>query len=439
MGASFPNSPTKSGGRSAIIETGVVANVNVRNMTLDWTSQYSGKQIPDVQWLTPYLHFNNGEGFTCVPEIGALCVICFPTDEDSPFVMGFLSAPELEGADFSKFIEEKLVDPGVESEEDVPSQNTTSSGGSTSATANASDASFRAGRPILNPGDMLWQGRDGNWIALRRGGVLQLGSTQVCQRAYIPVLNFIRDFCENYELNTAAGTLSWEVKRSESDPSGDAPSTLEVIAREYAQDKKASIKISMGSLDDATKPPSGDKTFIEVTIAPQAIDPKDGKVSGTPKYVLRFDKAGNTFMSQAKNRTAEVKGDDKLTVTGKQDISVTGNRTIDVKGSISETTKTTHSLTALTSTENITAKKTINAATLFLGSAAAVQPVPLGLLLVKWLQNHQHPVPCLPNPAAASNPELCVPTLPMKAVKATQSWDTQAESTLTSKTVFVNQ
>ena len=416
MVGTFSNSPTKLGDGSARIETGVVANVNVRSLTIDWVSQYSGKQIPDVQVMAPYLHYNNGEGFTCVPETGALCALCWPTDDDSPFVLGFLSAPELEGADFSKFIEEKMVEPGVESEEDMDKQNTTAAGGSTAPVENPSDASFRAGRPILNPGDMLWQGRDENFVVLRRGGVLQLGSTDICQRAYIPVLNYIRDFCENYELNTAAGSLSWTVKRQESDVSGNAPTEYELVAREFAQDKKASIKVSIGSLGDVPTPPGGDKTYIEVMIAPQQIDPSSGEVSGKDMFVMRLDKAGNMFVHQAATRTEEIDGDLSVTVKGKEDRLIQGNQEVRVSGNQVVEVGQNHELRGIGSTEDWTGNKVIGAAQLLLGSQSASEPAVLGLKLVSWLLSHTHLVAAMP----AASPTATIPTLPVPPPTAAQ-------------------
>lgn len=394
MPSHFANSPLNAGDATARIETGVVANVNVRSLTVDWVSQYSGKQIPDVQVMTPYLHYNNGEGFTCVPEVGAICALCWPTDEDPPFILGFLSGPELEGADFSKFIDEKLVEPGVESEEDIDAQNTISSGGSTAPVSNPSDASFRAGRPILNPGDMLWQGRDENFVVLRRGGVLQLGATNICQRAYIPILNYIRDFCENYELNTAAGSLSWTVKRQEGDTSGNAPTEYELIAREFAQDKKASIKVLLGSLDNTITPPGGDKTFIEVTIAPQQIDPSSGEMTGKDKFVVRLDKAGNMYVHQAGTRTEEIDGDMNVTIKGDETRSVQGDQETRVVGDQVVAITRNHDISGVGSTEDWSGNKVIGAKQLLLGGQAAAEPAVLGQKLVSWLLTHVHPHVC---------------------------------------------
>lgn len=395
----FPNSPMTSRMHSAWVESGVIANVNTRNMTVDWVSQYSGKQIPDVQWMAPYLHYNSGEGFTCVPEVGAICMLCFPSDDDPPFVLGFLSGPEREGAD-SGDLEAKIEDPGVETEEDLPAATTTQAGGSTSVKTNPASASFRAGRPILNPGDMYWQGRDGNFAILRRGGVLQLGATQICQRAYIPIRNIIRDFCENWEMNTAAGTLSWEVQRVENDPGGNAPTELNLVAREFAQDKKASIKVSLGGLGEADKPPGGDKTFVEVTIAPTSIDPASGEVTGKPKYVIRLDKAGNAYTMMAGTRTEEVTGDDKLKISGAQTIEVTGAQTIKAK-SQDVTLTSSHAIKGATSKETWSGTKVITATSILLGGSGASEPAVCALKLATWLKTHVHPVP-LPAPISAT-------------------------------------
>lgn len=399
----------KAGDGLARVETGVIANVNNKNFTVDWVAQYTGKQIPDMQIMTPYLHYDNGEGFSCLPEVGAICAVCWPTDDDPPFVLGFLAAAELEGAEISKFIEEKTSEPGVETEEDMDKQNTTSSGGSTEETDNPSDATFRAGRPILNTGDMLWQGRDENFVVLRRGGVLQLGSTNICQRAYIPVLNYIRDFCENYELNTAAGSLSWTVKRQESDTSGNAPTEYELVAREFAQDKKASVKVLLGSLDDADTPPGGDKTYIEVTIAPQQIDPHSGEVSGKDKFVLRLDKAGNMFVHQAGTRTEQIDGDLSTTIKGNEDRVVQGNQGIQVRGNQTIKVTRNHELSGIGSTEDWSGNKVIGAAQLLLGSQSASEPAVLGLKLVSWLLSHTHMVAAMP----AASPAATIPTLPV--------------------------
>jgi hypothetical protein len=240
---------------------------------------------------------------------------------------------------------------------------------------------------------MSWQGRDGNFILLKRGGVLQIGATQICQRAYIPLLNYIRDFCENYELNTAGGSLSWTVQRQENDPSGNAPTEFTLLAREFAQDAKASIKVSVGCLADSPKPPGStqDKPYIELVIAPQKINPKDGTVTSGIKYVLRLDKVGNSFVMQTGTRTEEIGGDHTLLVKGKQSVEVKGDRSAKVGGKDSTEITGEHSISGSGgSKENWGAIKSISATVLKLGSESAFEPAVKGLKLLLWLSTHSH-------------------------------------------------
>jgi len=387
--------------KPAKIETGTIASVNVRNLTVDWVSQYSGKQIPGIQIMAPYYHFSGGEGFTVVPEVGAICAVCFPSDDESPFVIGFISGPELLGAK-SADLKQEVLDPGVETEEDMTAPESSTSTGS--AEVSKSDATYRGRRPILNPGDMYWQGRDENFVVLRRGGVLQIGATNICQRVYLPIRNVIRDFCENWEMNTAAGSMAWSVGSKEKLHVDQEPTEFTLIAREFAQDKKASVKVSLGSLADAEKPKGAaqGKVFMELQIAPGQIDPTDGTVSGEPKYVIRLDKVGNTFSMQVGTRTVEIRGDDVLTVKGNQTISVDKDRTLTVKGNIKETVEGEYSITGSKNSKEVWSKiKSISASSIKLGSDNASEPAVLGLKLITWLANHTHAAPyALPVQAA---------------------------------------
>lgn len=402
--STFPTSKASSAHSASWIETGVVANVNVKNLTIDWVAQFTSKTIQDLPIMKPYFHYNNGEGFTCVPEVGAICAVCWPSDNDPPFVIGFLGAPELEGAENPK-IEDFVGSGGVETDEGAPKPVTTTSTGSTKQAQNPSNASYRGGLPVLNPGDMVWKGRDDNFAILRRGGVLQIGSTSICQRVYIPVLNYIRDFCENWELTNAAGFLHWVVQRQENDPSGNAPTEFEWIIREFAQDKKASVKVLLGSLDKAEKPPGGDKTFMEVTIAPQQIKADTGEVEGTAKYVIRLDKAGNTYRMQAGKETIEIKGDQSITVEGNKSETVKGSLNQTVEGDVARKYTGTHTVDGSLSDETWTGLKTITAQVLKLGDKAASEPAVLGLKLATWLATHTHP-PFLPAAQVSLIPTL---------------------------------
>ena len=410
--------PTSTGSAGVRVETGTIADVNARNWTVGWASQYSGSYWPAVQLMAPYLHYNNGEGFYCLPEVGAVAAVCFPSDEQNqPFILGFLSAFEREGAQIGN-LQAAITNPGLETEEtSLPTANTTTSSGSTSPNAAPADASRRAGRPILTPGDMVWQGRDENFVILRRGGVLQIGSTQVCQRMYIPVRNFIRDFCENYELNTAAGSLSWVIQRAEDKPApSQTPNELNLILREYVQDKKASVRLSFGSLDKTKNPspPGGGDTWVALEIAPGGIEPADGKVSGSSVFTLRIDKQGNSYVMQAGVRTEEIKGDLNQKVTGNVKQEIGGNLSVKTGGTVTEDFGGAHTVKGPSSDENWSGAKTIVAAALRLGAAAAAEPVPLGSLWLAWAASHIHPTT---SPGAPTGPPTVPPTAAMLSGK----------------------
>lgn len=396
--------PTNAGSSSVRIESGTIADVNPRNWTVGWASQYEGGYQPAIQVMAPYLHYNNGEGFFALPEVGAIAAVCFPSDEPGqPFVMGFLSGMEAEGAQTAN-LQQTITDPGIETEEvPAPTASTSNPSASTTPGSNSVASSRRAGRPILNPGDMVWQGRDENFVIMRRGGVLQLGATQLAQRIYIPVRNFIRDCCESYELNTMGGSLSWVLQREQDKPApNQTPHELNLILREYAQDKQASVRLSFGSLDKTKNPspPGGSDTWVDLEIAPGAIDPRDGKVSGTSVFTLRIDKQGNSYVMQAGKRTEEIKGDLDQKVTGnvKQDIG--GNLSVKTGGTVTEDFGGSHTAKGPSSDENWSGAKTVTAAAVRLGAAGAAEPVPLGNLLIQWLATHTHPASNTP-PAQA--------------------------------------
>ena len=381
----FKNSMVGDGKRQFRCETGVIASVNVQNMTVDWVSQHSGRQVPGVQIMAPYINFNNGEGFTVVPEVGSICVLCWPSDEESPFIMGFITAPEAASVDTGNVDPDEDPDTAAATMAATPKVST--AGGTTQE--RSSDASYRANRPVLNPGDMLWQGRDENFVVLRRGGVLQIGSTNICQRAYVPVGNYIRDFCENWELNTAAGSMSWVVHPSETTPDANAPTEFTLVAREYAQDAKASIKVSVGSLIKEPQLPSAVTPFVEVVIAPNNIDPVDGATQ-SEVFILRIGKDGTTYTMQG-DRSVEIKGTDTLTVTGKQSIGIKGDRDLTVEGNLTESITGKHTVTGDEGSAETWAKiKTITASAVKLGGTDASEPGVLGLQLLQWLATHTH-------------------------------------------------
>lgn len=199
--------------RPASVETCRIINVNIEQWSVDCISEYGNKRYFDIQVSTPYFHFINGEGIYAQPEVGALCWVCVPSGGRfaAPFVMGFQSAHD---QDFD---------------------------------------SFQGGRQALNPGDLMMRTRDENFLILRRGGVVQIGATPTAQRFYLPIRNFIRDFCENYELFTFGGELTWITERDDQTTDGAALTKLSVKVKEKAENKGHIATLSIGSHGESEK------------------------------------------------------------------------------------------------------------------------------------------------------------------------------------------
>jgi hypothetical protein len=179
--------------RTVLVEKCVVITVYPEKYTLDARSELTHRFHTDVSFMVPYCHQEGGEGISFMPEVGSTCWVCRSSEQNRyPFVLGWT-----------------MVDEG---------------------------GSYKGGREDLNPGDIKLSTRDGNFIYVRRGGIIQIGSTPVCQRVYIPIRNIIQDFAENYELHTPAGDLTWTVLRPEQDGDGHQRCEYVLAAKEYADD-----------------------------------------------------------------------------------------------------------------------------------------------------------------------------------------------------------
>ena len=346
-------------------EEAVITDVNRKTYTVSVATTHSAKDVTDIQCIVPYHHYKNGEGAHHLPEVGAICYLAWPSDNTPPFIMGYIGAAA-----------EVISDDGD------PLRSTEDGEGSTS------DVSFKSNRPDLNPGDLGWTTRDNNFIILRRGGVLQLGATPVCQRVYVPILNYIKDFAENYSLTNFAGDVAWTVGRQEDDPSANAPATYTFHMNEFAQDAKASLRITHFPLQGGD---GQNKASWAVSVAPQGISREDGSVQGEV-YQMVVTTGGDKSEIIGANRTVSVKGDDKLDVTGNREITVGGNETHDVTGNFEA---------------KATGNTVIDGAKVQLAGDSSNEPGLMGIKFLLWVASSPFMAPpgtaggpCTPNPAS---------------------------------------
>jgi hypothetical protein len=336
---------SQAGNVAAQVVQGKVVGLNLVNWTVDVITQFDRKKYFDIQVGSPYMHYSNGEGMSIFPEIGAKCMVTLPSDSSPPYVSTFIMP--VENVDLAAADAEK----GTTSH----SKPNRSSVG----------ASFAGGRPRVKPGDILFRTRDDNFVILHRGGVLQLGSTELAQRIYIPLNNFIMDVSENYAHHNAGGSILWSVQTGAN--LDKLPTEYTHSFRVYANDKSADVRVKIGKCTDLMVEPddgaAGDinqlgmgtkENFImcEVVVAPGGFNPQSGAQEPGAKssQVFRFffDKAGNVLL-RAKGsivlRTAkrlhisadegiQFKTEAEYSVTAKNGATIDGGAFAHLKGGV---------------------------------------------------------------------------------------------------------
>lgn len=252
-----------------------IVDINLVNWTVDVVSQFDRKRYFGIQVSSPYLHFNNGEGIFCFPEIGAVCFVCIPSDSSPMFVAAFI----------------------------MPHENVDS------------NATFAGGRPTPKPGDIWMRTRDGNFITLHRGGVLQLGANELSQRIFIPLNNLMMDISGSYAHHNAAGSVNWGFQEGPSEEKH--PCLYTHTFRIKANDAEADVRIQVGEVRSPLgESATGDQTDLdqleigndkaqpiiyEVSVCNKGFNTASGDIANTSTVknaVLRFffDRKGATFL-----------------------------------------------------------------------------------------------------------------------------------------------
>jgi hypothetical protein len=225
--------------------------------------------------------------------------------------------------------------------------------------------------PVVNEGDQVMSGPDGNFIALRRGGVVEIGASPTAQRLYIPLQSVIRDIASGYSLNTAGGSLSL-MPRVHDDTWGteSAPVEMHLQVKEFAGDSAPTVDVRLGRIavedDEAVVggPIAGAVARVFINNRFRLWVDKEGNVqqfthgacttsqSGTRTayYDSSYFKEVRGLLRQvAGSRSAEVHGNDELvasdrrvrlsgelntTVQGRE-VRRVGGQQVEVKGSAS--------------------------------------------------------------------------------------------------------
>lgn len=260
-----------------------VTGVNMSDYTVDVVYEsYPHSVHLDIPWMVPYIHQNQGEGMTFMPEVGCTVWVCKTSERGrDAFVLGWTPVQE--------------------------------------------KGTYRAGRELLNPGDFCMKTRDANFLYLRRGGIVQIGATPVCQRIYIPIRNIIRDIGENYQMSLPSGDLTWETMRTEQQSDGHQRCLYTLACKEYSDDPNANpiAVLKIGSHGDK------DDTILSLTTR--------DKGNGDVKASLTISKAGTVTWTLQGDLTTTVTGNmsttvkQAYTVSSTQDMSFTSQANLKAK------------------------------------------------------------------------------------------------------------
>lgn len=363
MSFTHDNSMVQRGGNTPAIESGQIINVDMAHWTVDVRTIHSQRLMLDLQVGAPYLHFHSGEGIFAMPEVGAKVQVCLPSD-DRPFILCFITTFE-RGATG-----------------DGTTQPDTGDG-------EEADITFRSGRPKLQQGDLMMRCRDGNQIWLHRGGVVEIEATAVAKRVYIPITNMIRDVCENYEMLGFGGEMLWTTTRDDTDPEGEARTVFTLAARDHAQEKKDTVMLTAGHVDD-------EGTRLRLMVAPNAIDPKTRtEDDDTAVFDFTVDEEGNVETTIELDATRHIKGKLSDTVDGEvtqeygaTTTTINGDQTVEVSGN--------HELSAAQSTERVSGLKTLDCTTK-LGAGASTPFVLATADVIAFMAGHTHTTPAGPS------------------------------------------
>jgi len=184
----FAKTPDQSDG-PASIQLAQITSVNVKEYTVDVMTTYTHKPLVDIPFSSPLCHRDHRGGMYFMPEAEAYCYVC-ECQDGTAFVLGFITNPvnvtpqefdELEGGKGLELIAE-AADIGP---------------------------SFKGARAPMEPGDIFLGTIDGNSVVVRRGGMVQIGSTSLAQRIYLPVENVIRDYFQRYQAYSPVGEIEW--------------------------------------------------------------------------------------------------------------------------------------------------------------------------------------------------------------------------------------
>jgi hypothetical protein len=270
---------TPEGMGSAVIMQAVVIDVDPRRHTVDCVSKFDRRKYLKIPVGNAYFHPEEGEGIYQVPEVGARCMLTVPSDGTPAYVSAFLAPLDANPTESGEKQKETL--------------------------------SYACGRYEDKPGDFVFRGRDGNFLVIHRGGVVQIGASEVCQRIFLPLGNRMVDAAERYERHTAGGSVVDEIDEDGT----NQPTTHTETYRIFAGEKWADLRITAGKVPEFKERPhdstqavldeldigKSEQIVYEIDLVQDGFVPQTGHNSESgnharSNYRFFFDRKGGTFL-----------------------------------------------------------------------------------------------------------------------------------------------
>lgn len=324
-----------------------VDNVHHGQYLVDVTSLFGNQSIENVELGALYQHPSGPEGNYVEPEVGALVLVMKPSDGSRAVCICYVQQLH--------------------------------------ATRGA-----KGDRPQIGPGDQVIESRDENFVAIRRGGLIEVRSTPLCQTFWLPLTNTLRDIYSNYEAKSLLGEVSW--RHAALDPSRPALET-EVLftwkGRRVVEDAQQTITVRAGHVpvglfDGASQQARNegiaraDQVVFELAVAPNG---------GPTVYVLRLDRAGNVMIRTQGGATFEFTG--PVHVRTDSTVLWQGVGGLELRSLLTGLLLKATNLSFI-ATQNVLlqAANLVLSGNVSLGGSGGNQRVPLGDILVNWLRNY---------------------------------------------------
>jgi hypothetical protein len=309
---------TRSSLNNVRIEVGRILDVDIENYAVSVRSEHSEQPAHWIPLISPFSEQATGAGMKYQPAVGET-VLMLTTSDGYRCVLGFIPVQE--------------------------------------------NGSLSGGLPPMNGGDFFTINRNGSFIKMHAGGVVEIGATPIASTVYIPIRNLVHTIGENIILDSLAGSLEFSVGREDDSSKGNSPTNMEIKIKEFSNDT-----------NEITRIKAGNGLAFGITV-------KDSGNGENIKAVIELTKEGDLKISLTKNMSINIKG--------KCDVSVTGDINIDSKGSINLTalgsSKIQTGPLTITSTGNIDVNNintNINSALTKISPAAAFPVVRLSPELI---------------------------------------------------------